>query len=268
MTLNIYRFELKAALKNSISWLAVLLVLLLVFMKGMYPLYVTGAKEIEPLFANFPPEFMAAFGLNVKEIFQYGGFYSFVSTYLVLCGAIMAVYLGVSTFAREKKVKTMDFLFTKPITREKIFLSKLLANLSVLVVTNLIFMTAAYFIYESSGDTTTTVNQVLFATSGLFFTQLVFLSMGILYAVFVKKVRSVASIAIAFGFGSFIISAVVNIIKEEKFNYIAPMQYFSPHFVFSQGSFEIKYVVMAIIVVVGCLVGAFIKYIKSDIQAV
>lgn len=266
--MNIFKFELKSALKNSLIWLVVLLTLNLVFIKAMYPLYIDAAKDIEQVVANFPPEFTAAFGFNIKEIFQYGGFYSFCSNYIVLCGAIMAVYLGVSTFAREKKVKTMDFLFTKPISREKIFSCKLLANISILVITNIVFITLAYFIYESSGDTTTTIEKTLLATSGLFFTQLVFLALGIIFAIFAKKVRSIAGIAIAFGFGGFIISAVANIIDEEILNYIAPMKYFAPNSVFSNGAFEMKYVITAIVIIVVCIGTSFIKYKNSDIQAV
>ena len=266
--MNIFKFELKSALKNSIIWLVVLLALNLIFMKAMYPLYVDGAKDIEKVLASFPPEFAEAFGLNIKEIFQYGGFYSFCSNYILLCGAIMAVYLGVSTFAREKKAKTMDFLFTKPVSREKIFTCKLLANVCILIVTNIIFVISAYFIYESSGDTTTTIERTLLATSGLFFTQLVFLALGIIFAIFTKKVRSVAGIAIAFGFGGFIISAVANIIGEEILSYIAPMKYFAPNYAFSNGAFETKYIITAIVVIVVAIGTSFIKYKNSDVQAV
>lgn len=266
--MNIFKFELKSALKNSIIWLVVLLALNLIFMKAMYPLYVDGAKDIEKVLANFPQEFAAAFGLDIKEIFHYGGFYSFCSNYILLCGTIMAVYLGVSTFAREKKSKTMDFLFTKPISREKIFVCKLLSTICILIITNIIFIISAYFIYKSSGDTTTTIEKTLLATSGLFFTQLVFLSLGIIFAIFTKKVRSIAGIAIAFGFGGFIISAVANIIGEEILNYIAPMKYFAPNYVFSNGAFEIKYVITAIVVIFVSLGTSFIKYKNSDIQAV
>lgn len=266
--MNIFKFELKSALKNSLIWLIVLLTLNLVFMKAMYPLYIDAAKDIEKVIANMPPEFTKAFGFNIKEIFQYGGFYTFCSNYIVLCGAIMAVYLGVSTFAREKKFKTMDFLFTKPISREKIFVCKLLANVCILVITNIIFIILAYFIYKSSGDTTTTIGKTLLATSGLFFTQLVFLSLGIIFATFAKKVRSIGGIAMAFGFGGFIISAVANIIDEEILNYIAPMKYFAPNSVFSNGSFEMKYVIVAIVIIIVCIGTSFVKYKNSDIQAV
>ncbi|WP_288222372.1 ABC transporter permease subunit [uncultured Clostridium sp.] len=266
--MNIFKFELKSVLKNSIIWLVVLLALNLIFMKAMYPLYVDGAKDIEKVLANFPKEFAKAFELNMKEIFSYGGFYSFCSNYILLCGAIMSVYLGVSTFGREKKAKTMDFLFTKPISREKIFIIKLLSNVSILIITNIIFIISAYFIYKSSGDTTTTIEKVLLATSGLFFTQLVFLSLGIIFAIFTKKIRSIAGIAMAFGFGGFIISAVANIIGEEILNYIAPMKYFAPSYVFSNGVFEIKYVITAVVIIIVCLGTSFIKYKNGDIQAV
>ena len=266
--MNIFKFELKSALKNSIIWLVVLLGLNLIFMKAMYPLYVDGTKDIEKVLANFPKEVTAAFGMNINEIFHYGGFYSFCSNYILLCGAIMAVYLGVSTFAREKKAKTMDFLFTKPIARERIFIIKLLSNVSILIISNIVFITSAYSIYKSSGDTTTTIEKVLLATSGLFFTQLVFLSLGIIFAIVTKKVRSIAGIAIAFGFGGFIISAVANIIGEEILNYIAPMKYFDPSYVFSNGAFEIRYIITAVAIIIVCLGTSFVKYKNSDIQAV
>lgn len=266
--LNIFKFEIKMALRNSAIWIVSILLTLIVFMKAMYPIYIDSAKDIEKMLSSYPPQFAAAFGINIKDIFSYGGFYSFCFNYIGIIAGIMAAYLGVSTFAREKKSKTMDFLFTKPISRKKIFLSKFLSNVTIIVITNILYIICGYIIYKTSNDTTITTKQFIIAMSGLFFTQIVFLAIGIVFSIFVKKIRSIAGVSTAIGFTAYILSALANILKEEKLNYISPLKYFSPSTVFTENFFDIKYVIAAILLIVICICSSYIKYKNCDIQAV
>jgi ABC-2 type transport system permease protein len=237
-------------------------------MYGIYPVFYDSMKDVVRMLSGYPPEFAAAFGFNVSDLFSYGGFFGFVYGYIAVIGAIMAVSLSVSTFAREKRSKCVDFLLTKPLSRGKIFIAKLLSNLTILVVTNIFFVTAVIILYYSTNQDISLAGKLILAVYGLFFTQLVFLAIGIFFATFAKKVRSVSGIATAFGFAGFILSALVNILKEESVRFIAPLKYFDPIAVFSTGGFELKYVVTAVIISVACIVISYLKFRNSDAHAV
>jgi ABC-2 type transport system permease protein len=266
--LNIYLFELRAQIKSFIIWTIVLLSALFAFMVGIYPVFYQSLDEVLQMLKGFPPEFAAAFGLNIADFFSYNGFFCFVYSYIAIIGAIMATSLALSTFAREKRSKCVDFLLTKPKNRGNIFCAKLLSNLTILVITNIAFIVTVVIMYRSANEDASLVGKFVLAASGLFFAQLVFLAVGILYATFAKKVRSVSGIATAFGFAGFILSALVGILKEEAIRYIAPLKYFDPIAVFASGGYEGKYVATAVIVIAVSIGLSYVKYCKSDAHAV
>jgi ABC-2 type transport system permease protein len=172
----------------------------------------------------------------------------------------------VSAFSREKRSKCIDFLFVKPVKRSRVFLSKLLSCVMLIVITNILFVIFAVIAYNANNQDPGGLGKMVLASLSLFFMQLTFMSMGILYATFAKKVRSVSGIATAFGFAGFILMALHSLIKEEIIRYISPLTYFNPGTVFLTGSYDTKYVITAAVVSIACIALSYIKYCKSDTQ--
>ena len=221
---------------------------------------------VQKALESLPPAFALIFGVSVSRIFTFGGFFQFIYTYIGLVGAIEASLLAVSSFSREKRSKCIDFLFVKPVKRSRVFLSKLLSCLLLIVVTNILFVVSAVVAYNVNGQDPGGLGRLILASLSLFFMQLTFMSMGILFATYAKKVRSVSGIATAFGFAGFIMMALYSLIKEDIIRYISPLTYFSPGTVFLTGSYETKYVITAAVVSIACIALSYIKYCKSDTQ--
>ncbi|MGE4483843.1 MAG: ABC transporter permease subunit [Oscillospiraceae bacterium] len=266
--MNIYLFELKRLSKSLVVWAVCIAGILILLMKGFYPAMMESKAEVAALFANFPPEFMAVLGLDIDKMFSYEGFYLFSFTYVGLASAIMAVSLALQCFAREKRGKCTDFILTKPVNRRGVYGAKYLACITVLLLFNLFYVAIIAPDYISK-----TVNFqlngsfVLFMLSPLL-TQLIFLSLGIIYAIFSKRVRSISGTATAFGFAAFLLSGVAEILEKETLNLIAPLKYFDPKFVADTGTFDPKLLAAAVIVFAGCTAAAFIRYCRQDIAAV
>lgn len=266
--MNIYLFEIKAQIKSFIVWTTAIILLLFALMLGVYPVFYESLSEVIELLKGFPPEFAAAFGFNITDMFSFGGFFSFSLSYIVLVGAIMALSVSVAAFSREKRSKCTDFLLTKPRKRKKIFVAKLFSNITVLLMTNLIFIGASVIFFVNSEQDKELLAKFLLAACSLFFTQLVFMAAGIFFATFAKKVRSVSGVATAVGFGGFILSALANIIEGDEVRFIAPLKYFDATAVFTSGGYEIKYAVTAVSIAIVCIVLAFIKFCSGDAHAV
>jgi len=265
---NIFRFETKLQLKSFIIWAVSLLGMFSVFVTTFYDAFMKSRSAVEKALESLPPAFAAAFGVSVDAMFTFGGFFQFIYTYIGLVGAIMAVSFALTSFAREKRSKCVDFLLVKPVERSLVFTSKLLCCLIYIFVTNVLFIAAAAIAYTAHGEAALGMSKVVLASSSLFFLQLVFLSVGILYATLAHKIRSVSGMATAFGFAGFILMALHSLIKEDALLYISPLTYFSPADVFSTGGFETKYVVTAAFVSVICTVVSYVKYCKSDTKAI
>lgn len=265
--MNLIAYETKSSIKSSVIWTVSLLGTFLFLMLGAYPVYLGAKNDILSLLSNYPPEFTAAFGMNIEKLMSYGGFYSFTFTYIAVIGAIMAVALSLSIFAREKRSKCSDFLLTKPLSRESIFLQKFISCFSLITITNLIYLLCAVIAYQTGTEKPVSLGIFVLAMLGLYFTQLVFLAIGILYATVAKKVRSVAGIATAFGLGAFILSAMINILDKPYLEFLAPLKYFDPTNVFETGSYNLALVGFAVGLLIICIAIAFVKFCKSDAHA-
>lgn len=271
--MNIFLFELKAQLKSFVIWSAVIILTLAALMAGLYPVFYDSFDVVTELLKNFPPEFAAAFGLYLDDLFSYGGFFSFSFLYISLMGAIMAVILSVSAFAREKRSKCVDFLLTKPRTRGAVFISKLLSGLLLLAVFNIAFMAVAMLGYGTAGDISSSVagndpGSFLLAAFSLFPTQLVFYCAGILFAILARRVRSVSGAATAFGFAGFLLSALYGMLEEELLRFVTPLKYFDPAAVITSGSYEAKYAVTGLLIAAACVAVSYIRFFKSDTPAI
>jgi len=266
--MNILLFELKTELKSFFIWTVSLILTIIVFMYGIYPLFLDSLDSIQKVLVNYPPAFLAAFGFDINTLFSFSGFYIFTFNYLVLIGVIMVIAISVATFSREKRSKCTDFFFTKPVSRKKVFAIKLLADLIILVAANIIFIGIGMFLFLRKNDSETSVTTFLLCLLSLFFTQLVFLGFGIFFATFSKKVRSISGAAITFGFGSFFLSALANITNDEKIKLFSPLKYFDPYSLLNDDFYEPKYIFMAVVLFIACITLSLVKYCKSDIHTV
>lgn len=265
--MNIYLFELKAQLKSFIIWALSMLLIYFMFMSGMFNVLLDSRGAVEKAISGFPPAFAAAFNLHLEKIFTFGGFYSFIFSYLAVVGAIMAVSMSVSVFAREKRSRCIDFLLAKPVSRERIFMIKLMVVLTLLAVMNILYIAVSVISYTGLNSDSSDIGNLIWASCAMFLTQLVFMAVGIIFAVYAKKVRSVSGAATAIGFSGFILSALQSLLEKEYIRYIAPLKYFEPSAVFETGGFEVKYALTAIVVIVVCVAASFFKYSRSDTPA-
>lgn len=266
--MNIYLFELKAQLRSFLIWTAGILAILFAFMSGIYPAFYDSLDIVMEALENFPPAFAAAFGMASANLYDFGGFFSFSFLYLSLAGAIMAVAVSVSIFAREKRSRCTDFLLSKPIDRNKVFAAKLLSALTVIGAANIVFIIALIILYTTGNHDPSRLGEFVYSGSGLFFTQLVFLAIGVIFATMARKVRSISGVATAVGFAGFILSALHDILEKEVLRFVAPMEYFDTESILSTGGYETKMVITAAVVILLCLIISFFKFCKSDTRAV
>lgn len=265
INMNIFKFELKRIWKSSVIWTVFLILFLIVLMSAVYPVFTDSRYDVEQVLKGFPPEFASAFGMYLDDIFSYGGFYSFCFLYVAIMGSVMAASLGIELFSREKRAKCTDFIMTKPVSRSKLFLLKLLVPLSVLVIMNILYTASLFFLCGTDGNP---VSNVILAGSALFFTQLVILSIGTFIAVFLKKIRSVSGGAMAIAMGAFVLTALNNVLEDEALRYISVYKYFDVYLAFKEGSFEAPFVITAALITVILFIAAYLKYCRSDIHSV
>lgn len=265
--MNVYFFELKAQLRSFIIWTLSIVILCAAFMGSVLPLYMDGKATLQPMLDSFPPSFTKIFGIDVQNIFGFEGFYTFVFLYLGMAAAIMAVSFTVSIFYREKRTKSFDFLLSKPRTRSSLFFSKLAASLTLIVGANVFYvltlvLMTAYRLPDQPRD-----SNFYWAALSLFFTQILFMSFGVAYAIFAKRIRSVAGTATSFGIVGFVLVSASNLIGITHSELFSPLSYFSPAHVFENGFYDPLLFGMATALTVFFILLGYFKFTRGDAQA-
>jgi ABC-2 type transport system permease protein len=265
--MNMYLHELKAYRKSTIIW-TLSLVAVTMFFLSLFPSITKDAEEFKKLLEGYPEALRKAIGLNIENIASILGFYSYTFLYITLCGAIQAMNLGVSIFSKEVREKTADFLLTKPVTRTQILTSKLLAALTSLVVTNVVYLAAAN-IMASQVSTEDYSSKIFFLISiTLFFIQLIFLALGMIISVIVRKIKSVLTVSLSTVFALFIVGMLSSTAEDEAMRYLSPFKYFDTDYIIKNSGYETSFFIAGIGIIIASIVASYFIYNKRDIHAV
>lgn len=260
----IYRFELRRQLPSALVWTAVLCAVLWLMIYGFYPIFLESRSIMEEFLQAFPPEVMAAMGFNLDDIFRFESFSCMVYLYEGVLGAIMISSASIAVFAREKNNKCTDFLLTKPKTRAELFGKKLLCCLTLVGISGvsymLLFLLGAW--HFSGGGMPS--KEMLLCVFCLPLTQLVFLSIGIFLAVFLRKIRSATGLGCGIGIFAFLLAALYSLTEKDAMKFISPLYYFSPNAVMDTGGYDRSCVITALVLMAGLTAASFWKYTRED----
>ena len=259
--------ELKAYRKSTIIWTCSLVVVTVLFLL-MYPNFSKNEVAVRKLLEGYPEAVRKAAGISIDSFFSILGFYSYIFIYIVLCGAIQAMNLGVSIVSKEARQKTADFLLTKPVTREQIITSKILAALTLLVITNIVYLIVATFMISVIKIEPFDMKIFIMISITLFFVQLIFMSLGIIISVAFPKIKSVIAVSLGTVFGFFIINMFDSVIGDKVLRYITPFKYFDAAYIIKHGTYEMSYVIVEIVVIIVAITVSYLIYAKKDVHAV
>lgn len=263
--MNIFLHELQAYRKSTIIWTCSLAALIILYL-AIFPAFSNDIAETKKLLEGFPEGLRKAMGLSLENFFTLLGFYSYVFIYITLCGSIQAMNLGTSIISKEVRTKTADFLLTKPVSRNRIMTAKLLAALTSLIITNLIYLFIAGYMALLIKPGAFSMKIFLMISATLFFIQLIFLVLGVVVSVFVPRIKSVLPISLGTVFGFFILNMFDSIIGEKALRYITPFKYFDTAYIIKNASYETTFIVIELIFIFVALTVSYLVYSKKDIH--
>ena len=102
-------------------------------------------------------------------------------------------------------------------------------------------------------------------TMTLLFTQLIFLSLGIVISIVFLKIKSVLTVSLGTVFAFFIIGLLVSTTDDGVKRYLTPFKYFDTAYIIENSSYEISFMLTAMGIIAISLVASYIIYTKKDI---
>jgi len=258
--------EFKRNFKSLLLW-TVIVAGLALMMLALYPTFSEAMENIDSIIETYPSGFLEAFGmgdggLDMTEPYGWYGIEGYL--FVTLIGGSYAAILGSSILSKEEDDSTIEFLLSKPISRNKILLGKGIVILANLLVLNLVLGFVTMIAFMAIGDFEILI-WFLYIMGGLII-QLIFASIAMCFSVFVTKSRKVMSMSLGLVMGMYAIDIVSNVSDNYEFiKYITPFEYVSAIAIAVDKKFDLLYMFISFLLI---LISSFITwwvYSKKDI---
>jgi len=266
--MNIFLYELKSYRKSVIIWSLSIFGMLLLFM-GIFPTFAVDASLMEKMLANYPEEFIKAFGMGGNlPMSTIPGYFNFIFVYMQLCLAIQSSNYGFHFLSVEERELTADFLMSKPVSRKKLLFSKFSAAFIALTIVNIITWIGSFISIELfRGDSEYDISNMILLMSSTVFFQLFFLSVGMLISVSLKKIRSVLAFSMALACGLYIMNALRGVFGGELLGIISPFYHFEPGYILEFGRYNIGKAAISFAVIIISMLISYVLYTRRNIHS-
>lgn len=262
--MTVFKCELK---RNKVSFLiwTISIMLIMIMCVAMFPEIESQSQMVEQVYSQLGG-MTEAFGMDRISMADAMGFYGIeCGNMLGIGGAFFAAIIGIAALWGEEKNRTAEFLLTRPISRTKIVMQKLLAIIVQILALNIICAVSSYIGFVAIGEKLDLKAFVLF--------HLAYLIMQIEIASICFGISSClkgGGIGVGIGIATF--SYIINILanlsdKVEFMKYITPYGYAEPADIITKLEIDPVKLLIGIIITVCMIVFAFVYYNKKDINA-
>lgn len=252
--------------KSFIIWSIALIGLLFLSM-SMFSSFSNDTESLNALMESFPEEMMKAFNMSNVNFSDSLDYFSYVFQYVFLFAAIQYILLGSSILSKEDRDKTIEFLYSKPITRRYIITSKLFSGLfqiSIFYFIGILFSIVSFKLFTSS-DFNLSVLTLLWTS--LLLTNVLFFCLGFVISIFLKKAKQALSISLGIVLGTYFLSIIASINEKlEFFKYFTPFRYFDGLTIIRNENISGFYLALSVIIIFVCISISYIYYSKKDLK--
>jgi ABC-2 type transport system permease protein len=235
---------------------------------SLYPAIYSEGAHFKDMLAGYPASIRAVLGVTLESVTTLLGFYSMIIAFVVLCGGIQAMNLGISMLSKEMRERTADFLLVKPVSRAAVVTAKVLAALTVFLITDVVYYAGASVIASIVKQSSYSGGLFFMVNLTLLFVQLMFFAIGAVVSVFFDRLRSVLPISLGTVFGCYIVGALIAAGKDDWARFISPFRYFDYSYIIQNSRYEIPYLITGAIIVIVSIVTCYFVYARKDIHAV
>ncbi len=236
--------------KSLILW-AVIICGLSILMLSMFPAFKDSIGEMESMLDQFPASFLEVFGLGEGGLDMstpYGWYGMEGYLFVVLIGGSYAGLLGSTILSREEDDQTIEFLLSKPISRNQLLLGKAIIIIVNLFLLNLVLFMTLLISFIMIGDVQF-LTIVLFVVGPLIL-QLIFASMSLAMSVFITKSRQVMSVSLGLVIGLFFLDIIATLTDQFEFlKYLTPYEYVNAVSIVNHQTIEMIYLLISIVII-------------------
>ena len=177
---------------------------------------------------------------------------------------IAAISSRLSCVAKEKKFGTSEYLFTKPVKRKTIVLAKVIVSAVNLLVFALFSGVCNYFTIVLPLGGLDQPGAVLSTTMGMFFTQILFFALGLLFASVLLSYRAAVRTGTISMLAAYALAFTAEYTGNHFLDFLTPLRYFDVYEVALHG-FHLPYIFLTIVVAGICVAAALKQWKRREL---
>jgi len=257
---------MKAYRKSLIFW-SIGVVFLIASGMSKYGGLSSSSESMNDLMASMPQSLQAIMGTGSLDISKAIGYFGVLYLYLLLMAAVHAAMLGANMISKEERDKTAEFLFVKPISRNKVISMKLLAAVVNVVIFLIIAWVTSYYMvaYYSEGELVGA--DIANSMIGMFILQILFLVIGSAIAAISKKPKKSVTIATGILLVTYILSIAIDLNEKIEFmKYFTPFKYFEAKTILTGEGLDVVFVLLSLLMIAALTLVTFVYYKKRDLN--
>lgn len=271
--MNLFKLEIKKNLKGAIIWSIVLVCILFLYMAFFPSMKDTGFNDLMTKEISLLPKGIVD-SLGLSEIPNFSIFmeyFCYVFQFMSIALAIYGMILGTKALCKEEGDKTIEYLYSKPVSRSEIVLTKMLSSIvMILIVTASILLTSiiSSFIFNGGKDIDLISIVMGFALIPIF----VYWIIGFVLSAFLRDASKSVIISLAIFFGTYLIGIIaLTVDKLSNLKYLSPINYNNATEVFKYfdgrvgHSLNIIGIIISLIILIVGIVITYIQYKKKDL---
>lgn len=264
--MNIFWIEMKAYTKTLIFW-SIGILFLVASSMGKFAGLSSSGQSMNDLMESMPKSLQAIMGIGTLDLSKASGYYGVIFVYLVLMGTIHATMLGANIIAKEERDKTAEFLFVKPVSRNKVILSKFMASLVNLLIFNIVSLITSISLVANYSKGESVAGDISITMAGMFILQVLFLVIGSATAAINKNPKKAASLSTGILLITYILSIAIDINDQfENLKYLSPFKYFEAKNVMYGGGLEAVFIILSMVLIAALALVTFICFKKRDLR--
>lgn len=264
----IFKRELKRNFKYFAIWTA-LMCLMFIYMAALYPTMMEQSEAMQKMMEGFPEGLLKAFNFDLmsdfKDITNFFASEPFVLW--LLCGSIFAMLLSSGILSKEESDKTIEFLLSKPVTRNNIITQKLLNALFYILSFNIIPCIITFVAFGIIEKQEFSRYEMLLLFIAAMLVQLTFAAVGFLISVFIKKTKNALPLSIGVVLGTYILNVFAGMTdKTELLKYLTPFKYAEARDILQNSSMSGVYLIIISTVIIASIALSYVFYNRKDIR--
>ena len=214
-----FKREIKINLKSYIVWLLSLIVLFsIVYL--VYP-SIENNKEINEMLKAFPDELLQAFNMDISFIdTAYGWLKTEGFVFILLITGCFSGIMGSNIILKEESDKTIEYLYSLPVTRNKIIFNKILAGFIYIVLLIIGIGVFNYFGLLFSGEFDS--KQYILLSITPLFSSIPIYFICLFLSTFTNKTKKMLSLSLGIVIMSYVSNTISSISENTQF-----LKYFS-----------------------------------------